>query len=611
MHSRPLTATLTAIALMSSTIHATTPVPEPGPLEVLEVADIATLARAVPIALRDGTLVLATIVTPNAPAGAPRPTILIQTPYDPALELRGKIITRLIRAGYTVVVVNVRGTQWSDGEYHWMKGAADDGEDAVKWVTSQPWSNGKVGTLGCSSSGEVQFALAKRNPPGLKAMVAMAAATGVGVIPGFADQGIFYTGGVPTFDWANWYRTNGHQNHPKLPSGISAAEREALVRTYSAAASASQGMAWADHLPSGEVLKASGSPSSEFDRMIGMKPNDPRWRDYDFLNTGDSTTVPMLHMDSWYDTIEVYPTAKVFEYLSKNSPNQYLVIGGAPHCSFGTETEQTQVGERPIGDARLDYAGQIERWFDHWLKDDGKGELAMPRVQYYPLESSKWVSAASWPPLSKPTRYFLDSRGTANSLSGTGVLARTPGSGGADRFSSDPLNPVPSRGSGCCDRNVSRDQTEIEQRSDVLVYTTAPLTKTLKIAGYISATLYLSTSVPDTDITLKLVDVYPDGKAYNLYDTIQRLRYRDGIDQEAPMEPGRVYKIDLKQMVAASHFAPGHRLRIEIAGSSFPQYERNMNTGGANHSESKPVVANTVIYHDRGRASFIELPVVE
>ncbi|BBE34188.1 acylase [Sphingosinicella microcystinivorans] len=603
---------LLALVLMSCPANAAEQRPSRDAIDILDARNIATEKSGIPVLMRDGTQLFATIIMPKVNDQERLPTILIQTPYsiDTELKLGTTILPRLVRAGYAIVVVNIRGTQWSEGKYRWMIGAADDGEDSIEWIIKQPWSNGKVGTFGCSTSGEVQLALAKRNPPALKATVPMAAATGYGRIPGFVDQGIFYTGGVPSYNWAQWYRSYGHYYHPKLPSGISQEERERLMSSYSASATISKEMDWAKHLPSAEVLLAAGTPDSEFNRLITMKPNDPRWAEYDFFNEGDSTRVPMLHIDSWYDAIEIFPTAKGFEYLSKNSPDQYLIIGGGAHCSMGSETEETMVGERPIGDARFDYAGQVERWFDHWLKNDGKGELGLPRVQYYPLASSRWESAPAWPPRSTVRRLYLDSRGNANGLAGSGLLSSAAGSGPPDKFIADPLNPVPTLGGGCCDRNVARDQTAIEEREDVLVYTTKPLAETLKIAGYINATFYFSTSVPDADIAIKLVDVYPDGRAFNITDTIQRLRYRDGIDREAPLKPGRVYRIDIKQLVAASHFAPGHRLRIEIAGSNFPQYERNMQRGDANHEQREPLVARNVIYHEPGRASFIELPVV-
>jgi uncharacterized protein len=584
-----------------------------NPLDILRVRDIARLEEGVLVRLRDGTNLMATLVVPDsASASSKRPAIIDQSPYPAEFEftMARKVFAQLVREGYVIAVINDRGTQWSEGEYHWMKGAAADGVDVVKWTTGQPWSNGSVGSWGCSSSGEVNFALAKESPPGLKAIVAMGAATGLGVIPGFADQGIFYTGGVPSFDWAWWYHGDGYWHHPKLPTGLSQKERVALLHAFSPTAyqGISQDLSWAGHLPSEDLLNSIGSPQTEWNELIKLSPDSPAWKQYDFLNEGDRTKVPMLHVDTWYDTIEVYGTARAYQYLSGNSPDQYMIIGGGPHCSMGDETSDTSVGERTVGDARFDYAGETVKWFDHWLRDRGQGRLDMPKVQYYPLLSNQWVSTKSWPPPSQPVRLYLASDGHANSANGDGRLLYRPAGGEPDHFLDNPLDPVPTLGGGCCSKDVSQDQTGIERRSDVLVYTSAPFTKNLKVAGYLRAVLYFSTSVPDTDIALKVVDVYPDGKAYNILDTLQRLRYRDGIEHVKLMVPGTIYRIVLRQMATASWFLPGHRLRIEIAGTNFPEYERNMNTGGSNHDETRPVTARDVVYHDRSHASFLELP---
>jgi len=603
------------VAATSAAPPAATDATRQSPLDVLQVKDVANLVEAELVPLRDGTHLMATLIVPNDTSStSKRPAILDQSPYPVQLELTEgrEVLSRLVRRGYVIAVVNARGTQWSEGEYHWLKGAAADGADTVKWITKQSWSNGSVGTWGCSSSGEVSFSLAKVSPPGLKAIVAMGAATGIGVIPGFADQGIFYTGGVPLFDWAWWYHGDGYVHHPKFPPNLPHEELVALIHAFNPVAwsGMSQDLSWANHLPSQDLLNAIGSPETGFNTMIKMQPNDPKWRAYDFLNEGDKTKVPMLHIDTWYDSIEAYGTTRAFQYLSGNSPNQYMIIGAGSHCSMGKESERTMVGPRPVGDARFDYGGTVVAWFDHWLKDGGQGEFKMPRVQYYPLESSKWVSADAWPPPSTTQKFYLTSNGHANSLGGDGQLIDHPGSGSSDHFTSDPMHPVPTHGGGCCTEDAALDQTEIEKRQDVLVYTSATLAQTLNIAGYITATLYFSTTVPDTDLALKLVDVYPDGKAYNVLDTIQRLRFRDGIDRESLMQQGSVYKIELQEMVVASRFAPGHRIRIEIAGTNFPQYERNMNTGGRNYDESKPAVAEDVIYHDATRPSALEFPVV-
>ncbi len=586
-------------------------------LGTLNVGGAARLHEAVPVPMRDGVLLDATLVVPNeASAESRRPVILIQTPYSPGNELgiglQKDVLSRLIREGYVVAIVNDRGTQWSEGEYHWLKSARNDGLDTLQWITGQPWSNGNVGTIGCSSSGEVQLPLATANPPALKAVVAMGAATGVGVIPGFSDQGIFYMGGVPSFDWAWWYHGNGYHHHPKFPRDISLQERAALTHAFEPDARyRTEDLSWATHLPSGTLLDAIGSPETEFNTLISLAPDNPLWKSYDFVNSGDQTRVPILHIDSWYDTIEVYGTTKLYEYLAKNSPNQHLVIGGTGHCRQGSETAQTIVGQRPIGDARLDYIEMIVKWFDHWLKNDGQGELALPNVKYYSLESNRWSSSATWPVSSKAWPLHLSGGGKANSLTGDGQLREVrQGPLHEDQLLDDPLNPVPTLGGGCCTDQVSLDQTEIENRMDVLVYTTPPLPSDRDIVGYINATLYLSSSAPDGDVMVKLVDVYPDGKAYNITDTAQRLRYRDGIAHVALMTPGQIYKVTLGQMVVASHFAAGHRIRLEIAGTNFPEYERNLHTGGRNFDEDHPAAAHLTVYHDPAHDSRLELPLV-
>ena len=423
------------------------------PLELLGVKGSAHLQEAELVPLRDGTHLMATVLLPDGVSqAAKRPAILIQSPYPIDLEFQmgQHVLARLVREGYVIAVVNDRGTQWSEGQYHWLKNASADGADVVQWVTQQPWSNGSVGAWGCSSSGEVNFALAKARPRGLKAIVAMAAATGIGVIPGFADQGVFYTGGVPLLDWAWWYHGNGYINHPKLPPNLPQDERIALIRTFNPVALSgdSEDLSWATHLPSQELLNSIGSPQTQFNALIKMKPNDPEWRSYDFLNNGDRLTVPVLHIDSWYDTIEIYGTAKAFEYLSRNSPDQYLIVGPGPHCSMGFETRNSKVGERTVGDARFDYAGQVVKWFDHWLKQGGRGEFPMARVQYYPLESNRWVSSSTWPPPSTARKFYLASSGRANGSSGDGRLIDAVEDGAPDRFLSDPLHPVPTHGRG-------------------------------------------------------------------------------------------------------------------------------------------------------------------
>jgi len=583
------------------------------PLEVLGLEKDAVLEPVVPVPMRDGIRLSATIILPKDRTQQKLPVILIRSPYRPGSEvsepLASRLLPHLVRNGYAVVIVNDRGTQWSEGSYQWLKGANQDGSDTLDWIIRQPWSDGKVGTFGCSSSGESQPPLATLNHPAHKAMVEMAGATAAGVLPGYRDQGIFYHGGVPDLAWTWWYHRYGLQDRPVLPAGAAQETREKIAASFSPEPDFGEGdfLSLASHLPSADILRASGVPMTEWDRLIQLTPASPEWKELDFVRDGDKTRVPGLHIDSWYDEIEAYPTVKMFQYLSSNSPNQHLVMGPTAHCEMGTETPATSVGDRTVGDGRFDYVTLVTRWFDRWLKDASVPEL--PAVQYYVLNSGEWKSADAWPPPgNRPVRLFLASDGHANGASGDGrLLAKEPASGSpADEFIDDPMHPVPSLGGSCCSDQVARDQSGIEARQDVLVYSSDVFTETTRIVGDVAVNLYVSSSAPDTDIMVKLVDVDALGHAYNLSDTALRLRYRNGATPAPPLQPGKAYKVKLTGMVTASDFLPGHRLRIEVASTNFPNYERNLNSGGRNTDESVPHIARTRILHDARNVSFVE-----
>lgn len=583
-------------------------------LQALGVEDVASLEEAVPVRMRDGIELSATVVRPSANPTARRSVILVKTPYSPAIEwtygFRKDLFSRLVKKGYILVAVNERGTRWSEGEYHWLKGAKTDGYDILSWIAAQPWSNGRVGTFGCSSSGEGQIPLATMNHPAHKAMVPMAASTGVGEIPGYADQGGWYMGGVPQLFYAWWFQINGHHARPLLSREMTREERVRFVRSYSPDPDPPFQPKLESHLPTADILKVAGSPKTDFDDLIRLTPGDPAWKQYDLLRTGDSTKVPALHIDSWYDFIEIYSTMRMYEYLSRNSPQQYLVVGPTPHCRQGEETERTMVGERQVGDARFDYPGLIISFFDHFVENDGRDEYKLPKVQYYPMGSNKWAKADEWPVPSKPYRLYLHSGGRANSIWGDGALLREAPQGAdiADTYVSDALNAVPSRGASCCSKDMSVDQREIEARNDVLVYTSEPLEAPLTFVGYIKAKVHVRSDAPDTDLMLKLIDVYPDGRALNLLDSGKRLRYRNGIHKIEFMKPDETYEIFLDQMVTATRVEKGHRIRVEFASSNFPAYERNLNTGGNNFDESEPRRAVNSIVHGATHVSYLELP---
>src|SRR5207245_2777995 len=279
---------------------------------------------------------------------------------------------------------------------------------------------------------------------------------------------------------------------------------------------------------------------------------------------------------------------------------QYAVIAPTPHCRFKRATEDTMVGERSVGDARLEYDDLTYGWFDHFLKGENNHILeTIPKVRYYTMGINKWQTSDTWPPKgAQPLTFFLSSGGKANTLSGDGVLSDTPpATDSTDKFDYDPMNPVPSYGGNvCCTGNAVQggafDQREMEERADILVYSSEPLRQGIEVSGAIEVVLYVSSNAKDTDFTVKLIDVYPDGRAYNLDETIQRLRYRNGYDKPlAWMEPGKVYKVMLQPMTTSNYFDVGHRIRLEVSSSNFPRFDRNFNIGGTIYDESLCLVA--------------------
>ncbi len=595
-------------------------------LDQLGLAGVARLERMIMVPMRDGARMSTAVIRPAAD-GAKRPTIFIRTPYLKENELLGsrELYGAAVRRGYAIVVQNERGTEWSEGRHRFLTGARNDGYDALSWIAAQPWSNGRVGTIGCSSSAEHQLALMATNHPAHRAAIPMSPGAGIGAIPGVSTQGLFYKGGVPQLGpWAGWYAGFGHVNRPKMPRDVSQDELIRLADYYSpnpkpeadryglpSVSGAMQGKGDVGgalaYLPSGDVLRQAGVPETDFDMFMTMSPTDVRWLAIDFIRDGDRPKVPALYVNGWHD-VGAFETVKLYEYV-RDTPNQYLIMAPTSHCAMTRATADYQTGERPIGNAAQPYTDIFLAWFDHWLKDGPADVLNRPKVQAFLEGGNRWLALPSFPvPDAKPTKFYLSSTGRAQSLKGNGLLTPEPSVGSTpDSLVSDPKNPVPSRGGGCCDRDAVRDQRPVEARSDVLVYSTAPLIRGLSVMGEVTGTLFVSSSALDTDVMVKLIDVYPDGRAFNLYDAALRLRYREGFDRPAPLVPGKVYPVEISGLVAGNYFAPGHRIRIEIAGSSFPGFERNLQTGGRNYDEKVPVVAVNRIHP----GSFFTFPVID
>jgi putative CocE/NonD family hydrolase len=601
-----------------------------------DLVDKKMLHRPVP--MRDGVQLDANIYLPRG--NGPFPVVLYRSPYMPDMFFTPGVMPLndlnavLLENGYAVVHSNERGRYWSGGEYEYLANAGEDGYDTIDWISKQPWSNGKVGTYGCSSTAENQLKLNTAAHPAHAAAIALGPGAGIGKIGPYSEQGNTFRGGALQLLFASWYRGlifyGKHGDpRPQYPADLTVEQRERLGETFRLHPNrgdfgTSPGFDYDKYfryLPVRDLNKAANGPVTDWDRFSARTPGDASWRDISLSNEGDKFGVPMLWGFSWYD-VSVGPNVALYNYARENTSTdrakgaQQMFIGPTSHCMMGAEKKQTLVGERNVGDARYDYTARYLEWFDYWLKGVRNNALQRPKVDYYQMGANRWVGSDRFP--LKGTKYvdlFLASDGRANTLYGDGALSFDPPKRTAtDTFVYDPLRPVQTYGGGaCCMGTVkatgSFDQSTLEMRNDILVYNSPVLEKDLNVAGFIDVELYVSSDAKDTDFTLKLIDVDADGAAYNLDDNILRARYREGYDKQVFMKAGEVYKLTFAPMITANTFKKGHRVRLEVSSSNFPRYDRNLNTGGNNFDESKAVVARNSVHHSHKYLSRIRLPV--
>lgn len=555
------------------------------------------------------------------------PAILIRTPYNKNTfrNKEEKLVAHFFSSqGYIVAVQDCRGKFESEGVYSPPAGnEANDGYDTVDWLTKQTWSNGKIGTFGCSYPGEMQMVQAPLMHPGLAAMIPQAAGGVIGAANGRYNYWAGFKGGV--LDHAasiSWYFRAAHKYSYKPPPGLADAEILKIREFFNPAATLLpdvdfEKLNW--YLPLIDIMNKAGAPPNDWVNLVTTDFGDPWWHeDMSFYDGDEKFNTPAIHMSSWYD-FSVEETLFAAKYFSDNAvtktvaENQFVIIAPTGHCDFNQSGENTKVGELYIGDVTFDYFGTYLKWFDFWLKGQKNSVTDMPKVQYFTIGKNKWQSADEWPlPETKFTKYYLHSGGNANSRYGDGTLSqKTSENEFSDKYTYDPGNPVPTIGGSRSEPAGAFDQAEVEIRNDVLVYSTPVLKKGIEITGPITLILYVSSSARDTDFTAKLIDVYPDGKAYNIQDAIFRARYREGLTKKVWMERDKVYKIQINLNAASNYFASGHVIRLQVSSSNFPMYERNLNTGGNNYDETEWILAKNTIHHSKKYPSHVVLPIIE
>jgi len=590
----------------------------------------AIILQKIMVPMRDGVRMAADVYRPKT--DEPVPILFSRTPYNFNSWRDGEFNDRTYRAaweavrrGYAYVVMNERGRFFSEGEWDILGPPLTDGYDAFQWMSEQPWFNGKAVTVGCSSTAEWQMGVASLDHPAHTTLVAQGFGAGVGRIGDWYEQGNWYRGGAEQMLFFAWLYGNQNNQRPMFPPDLSQEDRARLSHYFDLAPEMPS-VDWSEglkHLPLVDIMKNVEGPKGIYEDMIKRTPDDPAWYRGGLYHDDMPFEKPALWFMSWYD-VSTGPNLALFNHVQEAATrpearnNQYAVIAPTLHCAYTRATENTVVGERSVGDARWDYDALLQGWYDYWLKGQDNGLLdTLPRVRYYTMGSNRWQTADAWPPPNADiVTYYLDSGGSANTLRGNGVLTtRPPDRDRSDAFTYDPMNPVPSHGGNvCCTGNAVQggalDQRAMEERADILVYTSDPFPSGVEVTGTIGITLYVSSDVRDTDFTVKLIDVSPDGTAYNLDESIQRARYREGYDKQVFMEPGEVYEIEVGPLSTSNWFAPGHRIRVEVSSSNFPRFTRNLNTGGRNWDETEGVVAHNVVHHSARHPSAIRIPII-
>jgi len=606
-----------------------------------ELESLAIIERKVMVPMRDGVRLATDIYRPKNASG-PVPIIWVRTPYNfsfwdvrnglPA-DMRAALTA--VKRGYAYVVQNERGHFFSEGNYDILGAPRTDGTDMLDWLKLQSWTNGKVGTTGCSSTAEYQMGIAAMGHLAYAAMNIQSFGAGVGRVGPYYEQGNWYRGGAVQMLFITWLYGEQNQIRPMFPPNTS---QEDLIRASKAFDLAQQlpPVDWSKalwHLPEQDILKAVDAPRGIYadampvptgGRMIQRAPNDPAWYKGGLYHDDMPLNLPGLWFMTWYD-VSVGPNLELYNHVRKTAKpeiadEQWAIIAPVAHCAYTRATEDTVVGERSMRDARFDYQEITYSFFDRFLKGDKSAKIdSMPKVTYFTMGQNKWQTSETWPPKGAQTMtLYLSSAGHANSLTGDGGLVTSaPAADKPDAFTYDPMNPVPSYGGNvCCTGTAVQagafDQRRMEARNDILVYTSEPFKEGTELSGPIEPTLYVSSDAKDTDFTVKVIDVYPDGRAYNLDESIQRLRYRDGYDKPlAWMEPGKVYKVTLQPLNTSNYFDAGHQLRIEVSSSNFPRFDRNLNTGGNNYDEEKGVVAHNSVHHSKQYPSQVVVTVVK
>lgn len=556
------------------------------------------IQKNVPAKMRDGVTLFADVWLPQQEGRFP--VLVYRTPYGKdGAPKEWRTFNKAVSRGYAVVIQDVRGRYASEGEFDPYRNEGHDGYDTIEWAAVQSWSNGVVGTFGLSYPGAVQWLAAVENPPHLKAMVpAMTFST---------PRNFFYSGGVFDGSWLDWIwfniapdiRKRKHLSGPETPKQVA----EAWDR---------------DHERMQNFLPMVDLPDLKqvapfYYEWLAHPPASDWWDWAELRDKYDRVHAAVLNISGWYD--EAYgPDGATTNFngllaARKNAPNPRTVtiIGAWTHG----ELERSKAGQIDFGkSAAVDYDEIILRWMDHYLKGVDNGVDKERPVRIFVMGANTWRNEDGWPlARAKETPLYLSAADGPEQNLALGAEVCNKCSAYAE-FVSDPANPVRDP----YEKFGAQDYRSFARRKDVLLFDSAPLSSDVEVTGPIRAEMYVAADVPDFDLWVRVLDVFPDGAAYNLMSPgldVLRASYRNESLTPELLEPGKIYLLDLNRLLTSNVFRKGHRIRVQVSGAFFPHFSRNLQTGKSEITSSTVRVGHIRVYADSAHASKIVLPVIE
>lgn len=555
------------------------------------------MMKNVEVPMRDGVVLRADVWLPRADGRFP--TLVYRTPYGKEnAPKEWSTFEKLPPRGYAVVIQDVRGRYASDGEFAPYQNEGKDGYDTIEWAAHQPWSDANMGTFGLSYPGAVQWLAAVENPPHLKAMVpAMTFST---------PRNFFYSGGLFDGSWLEWIWLN-------IAPDSRARKRLDGPKTYKEAEET-----WKrEHARMESYLPLRGLPDLQraapfYYQWLAHPPADPWWNWAELRNKYDRVRCAVLNFSGWYD--EAYgpdgATTNFNGLLAARrgwlDPATRTIIGPWTHGAQDTQKS----GERDFGPtAPVDYDELILRWMDHYLRGTDNGVDKEAPVRLFVMGTNTWRDERQWPvQRAKATTLYL----AADSASDrTGKLSNISGTSKAKISSllSDPAHPV----SDPYNAYGAHDYRALVGREDVLVFDSEPMGKDTEVTGPVKVEIYVSADVKDFDLWVRLLDVAPDGIAFNLMSPgldVLRASYRDETVKPELLTSGQIYKLTLNRLLTSNTFLKGHRMRVQVSCAFYPHFSRNLQTGQSEIVFRDSQVGHILIHHDREHSSNVVLPFV-